>query len=92
MKNPYQVLGVPQNATNQEIIRAQAFALKSRKYSAREIAEARAILSKPASRLAADVTFPIFPNLGEIKKLKVTTKPSTLSVEQLNKNKYDSLR
>ena len=92
MKNPYQVLGIPQDATNSEIIRAQAFAMKSRKYSAREIAEARVILSKPATRLAADVTFPIFPDLKEIKQLKATTKPSSLNVEQLNIDKYDSLR
>lgn len=91
MKNPYQVLGISQDATNQEIIRSQATAMKSRKYSAREIAEARVTLSKPATRLAADVTFPIFPDLGEIKPLKATTKPSSLNVEQLNADKYDSL-
>lgn len=91
MKNPYQVLGIPQDATNSEIIRSQALAMKSRKYSAREIAEARVILSKPATRLAADVTFPVFPDLGEIEPLKAKNKPSTLSVEQLNIDKYDSL-
>lgn len=91
MKNPYQVLGISQDATNQEIIRSQATAMKSRRYTAREIAEARVILSKPATRLAADVTFPIFPNIGEIKPLKATNKTSSLSVEQLNTDKYDSL-
>lgn len=91
MKNPYQVLGIAQDATNNEIIRAQATAMRSRKYSAREIAEARVTLSKPATRLAADVTFPIFPDLWEIKPLKATTTPSTLNVEQLNADKYDSL-
>lgn len=91
MKNPYQVLGIAQDATNNEIIRAQAFAMKSHRYTAREIAEARVTLSKPATRLAADVTFPIFPDFGEIKPLKATTTPSTLNVEQLNADKYDSL-
>ena len=49
MKNPYTILGVSQDATNQEIIRAVAVAMRDRIYSTREIAEARAILSKPVS-------------------------------------------
>jgi len=61
MNNPYQILEVSQDASNQEIIRAVAVAMSKRRFSTREIAEARAILSKPASRLAADFTFPIFP-------------------------------
>ena len=61
MKNPYTILGVSQDATNQDIIRAVAMAMRKREYSTREIAEARTILSKPATRLAADFTLPIFP-------------------------------
>ncbi len=90
MNNPYAVLGVPQDTSNLEIIKAVAVAMRSRQYSNREIAEARAILSKPASRLAADFTFPIFP-LMEIKPIKSTVKTSGLTVDQLDPNKYNSL-
>lgn len=40
MKNPYTILGVSQDATNQDIIRAVAMAMRKREYSIREIAEA----------------------------------------------------
>ena len=89
MNNPYTVLGVSQDATNQEIIKAVAVAMRSRKYSIREIAEARAILSKPSSRLAADFTFPIFPKRNNVLQIEPTIKTSGLTVEQLNPDKYD---
>lgn len=91
MNNPYTVLEVSQDATNQKIIRAVAVAMRSRKYSTREIAEARAILSKPSSRLAADITFPIFPKQKTISTIEPTVKASGLTVDQLNPNKYNSL-
>ena len=91
MKNPYTILGVSQDATNQEIIRAVAVAMRSRIYSTREIAEARAILSKPASRLAADLTFPIFPKRKNIVPIEPTLKSTGLTIEKLNTDKYDSL-
>ena len=89
MKNPYTILGVSQDATNQEIMRAVAVAMRNRIYSTREIAEARAILSKPASRLAADFTFPIFRK--NITPIEPTLKSTGLTVDKLNIDKYDSL-
>lgn len=91
MKNPYLVLGVSQDASNQDIIRAVAVAMRKRKYSTREIAEARNILSKPSSRLAADFTFPIFSKRKKISGIEATLKPTGLTVDKLNTNKYDSL-
>ncbi len=91
MKNPYTILGVSQDATSQEIIRAVATAMRKREYSTREIAEARAILSKPSTRLAADFTFPIFPKREMISKIESTLKATGLTVDQLNPNKYNSL-
>ncbi len=91
MKNPYTILGVSQDATSQEIIRAVATAMRKREYSTREIAEARAILSKPATRLAADFTFPIFPVRKKVSQIKPTLKATGLTVDQLNPNKYNSL-
>lgn len=91
MNNPYKILGVPQDATNQEIIRAVAIAMRSKKFSTREIAEARAILSKPSSRLAADFTFPIFPKRKNISVIEPTVRAMGISVNNLNPDKYDSL-
>lgn len=91
MKNPYLVLGVSQDASNQDIIRAVAVAMRKHEYSTREIAEARTILSKPSSRLAADFTFPIFPKRKSIPKIEATLKTKGLTVDKLNTNKYDSL-
>lgn len=91
MKNPYTILGISQDATNQEIIRAVAIAMRNRIYSTREIAEARAILSKPASRLAADFTFPIFPKRKNVAPIEATLKSTGLTLDKLDPNKYDSL-
>lgn len=91
MKNPYTILGVSQDATNQEIIRAVAVAMRNRIYSTREIAEARAILSKPSSRLAADFTFPVFPKRKNIAPVEPTLKSTGLTIDKLDPNKYDSL-
>lgn len=91
MHNPYSILGVSQDATNQEIIRAVAIAMRKREYSTRDIAEARAILSKPASRLAADFTFPIFPKKKNISLIEPVIRATGITVENLNPDKYDSL-
>ncbi|MBD5311582.1 MAG: hypothetical protein HDS13_05435 [Bacteroides sp.] len=91
MNNPYSILGVSQDATNQEIIRAVATAMKSRNYSTREIAEARAILSKPSSRLAADFTFPIFHKRKNITMIEPVIRATGITVNNLNPDKYDSL-
>jgi DnaJ-class molecular chaperone len=91
MNNPYQILEVSQDASNQEIIRAVAVAMSKRRFSTREIAEARAILSKPASRLAADFTFPIFPKQKQISLINATVTASGITVNDLDVNKYNSL-
>ena len=41
MKNPYIVLGINQNASKVEIVKAQVKALRLRKYDAKEIAAAQ---------------------------------------------------
>ncbi len=90
MKNPYLVLGIKQDASNQEIIRAQAIAMRKKQFSLREIAEARAVLSKPATRLAADFTFPVFaPTIFE--EIRTSVKSKGIDLKSINSNKYDSL-
>ena len=91
MHNPYSILGVSQDASNQEIIRAVAIAMRKKEYTTREIAEARAILSKPASRLAADFTFPIFPKKKNISLIEPVIRATGITVDNLNPDKYDSL-
>lgn len=91
MHNSYSILGVSQDASNQEIIRAVAIAMRKKEYSTREIAEARAILSKPASRLAADFTFPIFPKKENISLIEPVIRATGITVDNLNPDKYDSL-
>ncbi|MCH5223731.1 MAG: hypothetical protein J1E82_06790 [Muribaculaceae bacterium] len=91
MKNPYIVLGISQNATNQEIIVSVAKAMKNRTFSTREIAEARVTLSKPASRLAADFTFPIFPQRKKIRLIVPTLKSTGITIDSIDPDKYDSL-
>lgn len=91
MKNPYQVLNISQDANSADLIKAQALAMRSKAYSLREIAEARSILSKPATRLAADFTFPIFPEVEKIQELKSIAQSTGLVVDMLDDNKYNSL-
>ncbi len=91
MKNPYKVLELNQNASTVEIARSQIAALRSRKYSNKEITEAQATLRKPASRLAADFTFPILDR-GEIRPLMSSIKSEEINLESINLNKYDSLK
>ena len=91
MNNPYTVLNIAQGASNKEILQAVAHAMRLRKYSTREIAEAQRVLMKPASRLAADFTFPIFPKRNNIDKIQPTVTASGLTVDQLDPDKYDSL-
>ena len=91
MNNPYTVLNIAQGASNKEILQAVAHAMRLRKYSTREIAEAQRVLMKPASRLAADFTFPVLPKIYNIAVIQPTVKNTGLTVDQLDPDKYSSL-
>ncbi len=91
MKNPYEILNVPQDANNGAILKAQMTAMRERKYTNAEIAAARAQLSKPASRLAADFTFPVFDDVGELDDLKSAVHPTNIDINAINDNAYNSL-
>ena len=91
MKNPYEILNVPQDANNGTILKAQMTAMRERKYSNAEIAAARAQLSKPASRLAADFTFPVFDDVGELEDLKSSVRLSNIDIDTIDDNAYNSL-
>ena len=90
MKNPYKILNLKQDATNSEIVRAMAPAMRAKKYTQREITEAQTMLRKPATRLAADFTFPILDR-GKIKPLRSSIKSKEMDLDALDVNKYNSL-
>jgi len=91
MKNPYKILGLMQNASNSDIVKSQIKALKSKKYTMKEITEAQATLRKPAQRLAADFTFPILDE-EEILPLSSSVKSKDVSLDTIDQNKYNSLK
>ena len=91
MKNPYKVLGLRQDATNSEIAKSQIKALRTKKYSPKEITEAQATLRKPAQRLAADFTFPLFDE-EKTTLLSSSIKSKDLDLDALDLNKYNSLK
>lgn len=91
MKNPYHILEVPQNANNGQILRAMTVAMRKRQYSNTDIAQARALLSKPSTRLAADFTFPIFDPFDDMLPLQAKVSPEIIDINSIDPNKYNSL-
>ncbi len=90
MKNTYKILNLKKDTTNTEIVRAMAPTLRARKYTQREITEAQTMLRKPATRLAADFTFPILDR-GKITPMTSSIKSKKISLDAIDENKYDSL-
>ena len=91
MRNPYQILDVPQDANNGQILKAMTVALRKRLYSHTDIAQARAQLSKPATRLAADFTFPIFESYDNMEPLVGALQPEIIDINSINADAYNSL-
>lgn len=91
MNNPYTILGLPQNADEKQIARSQISALRARKFSMNEITAAQAALRKPATRLAADFTFPVVEK-ESLPILESSIKSKDVDFSSINVNKYDSLK
>lgn len=91
MKNPYEILEISQDASNAEILKAMTSALRKKKYTSVEIAQARTQLSKPATRLAADFTFPIFEPFDGLKPLESTIDFEIVDIDSIDPNVYNSL-
>lgn len=91
MKNPYTILGLLQDADEKQIARSQIAALRARKYNMNEISAAQATLRKPATRLAADFTFPIIDK-EPIPAIETRIKSKEVDFTSINKNKYNSLK
>lgn len=91
MNNPYTILGLPQDADEKQIARSQIAALRARRFSMNEISAAQAALRKPATRLAADFSFPIVDK-EPIPILESRIKSNEVNFDSINVNKYDSLK
>ena len=52
--NPFNILNIGAGASQKEIIQAVALAMRERKYSAKELADAQKMLLDPASRAAQE--------------------------------------
>lgn len=66
--NAYDVLGVLQTASNAEITKSFAIAMKHRKYSPDAIAKARKSLMNPEERIIADYLRPVLPTINRFKR------------------------
>ena len=55
--NPYEVLAIHHDATPRDIVQAAALALRERKFSAKEVAEARKQLMDPDARMILDFVY-----------------------------------
>lgn len=91
MKNPYEILEVPQDANNAQILRAMTLAMRKKQYSNNDIAQARSQLSKPATRLAADFTFPIFDPYDDLEPLPAKVNLEIIDINTIDADAYKSL-
>lgn len=55
--NPYRILKIPKEATQQEIMQAVPLALQRKEFTAREIADAQKELMNPRSRKVAEFIY-----------------------------------
>lgn len=95
MKNPYDVLGVSQDATAAEINQgfnlAQMKNMKSRQHAPAELMTARLQLVSPAQRLAADFTYPVRPRAKRPKALVWPDTTEDTSLTQFCPDAHSSL-
>ncbi|MCI5223365.1 MAG: hypothetical protein D3924_11995 [Candidatus Electrothrix sp. AR4] len=83
--NPYKILHITPEATPREIVQAAASALRDKKYSARDIAEARKQLMNPATKLILDFVHSV--DLEPLIKdaAKVVHAEEALDIEQMER-------
>ena len=91
MINPYAVLGIKQNATKKDIIKAKMLAMRARVYKMEEISLAEKTLLKPAKRLAADFMFPMKVRAKRLHQLEFNIQREYVKLKQLDKEAFNSL-
>lgn len=74
--NPYDILEVSPTASEAEITKAFALAMKRRKYPVEAIAKARKSLMNPEERVIADYLRPILPLVQRFKHIHIVEENS----------------
>ena len=92
MNNPYNVLGVSQDADKKEIQKAKMIAMKDRKFSLPEIALAERQLLDPCKRLAADFMYPTKIVAKRPQKIEMNIDIPKISIGEIDENALDSLK
>ncbi len=91
MKNPYIILGLNQNATKAEILKARKLAMSKKVYELPEIQIAERQLLDPAKRLAADFLFPSKVKARRIQPIQSTLELKEIDLSSIDENAFDSL-
>ena len=87
VQNPYEILEVSHLASNAEITKAFAMAMKARKYPPDAIAKARKSLMNPDERIIADYLSPIITTVKRFKASiggTVNSSESELKIDRLD--------
>jgi hypothetical protein len=96
MKNPYEILGLNQNATKEEVqnafVQAQIENVKTRKCDGKELMEARSQLMIPSKRLVADFLFPSKIKSKRPKLMDVSALEMEGTAYNMNDDEFDSLK
>lgn len=94
MKNPYEILGLSQEATEADITqgfnRALMHNMKSKQYTPAELMAARKQLLTPARRLVADLVYPARPKAKRPRKMNWPALQE-VNLDLLSNDAYDSL-
>jgi hypothetical protein len=90
-ENPYKILEVSPLASNAEITKAFAQAIKQRKYPPDEIARARKSLMNPDERIIADYLNPIMPLVKRFKYSESAPVPEEPVAERWDLERIDRL-
>jgi hypothetical protein len=69
--NPYDILEISAAASDKEIIQAFMLAMKKRKYTSEQIANARKILINQKERMMADILRPIIPTVRRFRNFNI---------------------
>lgn len=92
MISPYDILEISQDADIITVNKAFPLALRKKKFTPREIAEARKQLCNPESRLSVDFLFPVFSSFNELVVIDAQKKSNGLTIENIYIEKYDTLK
>jgi hypothetical protein len=92
MNNPYQILGISQDADKKAIIDAQKTAMMEKKYSLNEIHSAMRQLLDPAKRLAADFMYPAKIKAKRPQKIALDIPFANSTIGDCSDDAFDSLK